>query len=126
MRARIAEYPDEASALTYRDVPPLLSPSVIANLTGTWRVLSNVDALFTSRHVGRSFLANDGNVALTTPAFTLVDTGLRLVIGRHALRVQVQNLFDARAYASGYTDGSTRFFFPVATRTLLATAVFTF
>jgi iron complex outermembrane receptor protein len=126
MRARIAEYRDEASGVTYRDVSPLLSPAVIANLTATWRVLSNVDALFTSRHVSRSFLANDGNAALTTPAFTLVDTGVRLVIGRHALRVQMQNLFNARAYASGYTDGSTRYFFPVATRTLLATAVFTF
>ena len=35
--------------------------------------------------------------------------------------MQVQNIFDATAYASGYTDGTNRYFFPVATRTLLAT-----
>jgi hypothetical protein len=35
----------------------------------------------------------------------------------------VQNLFDSEAYASGYTDGTERYFFPVAARTLLATVV---
>lgn len=126
MRARIAEYRDDASGITYRDVPPLLSPALLANLSARWRVLSTIEAVFSSRHVGRSFLANDGNAALTTPAFTIVDVGANVAIARHVFRIQVQNVFDATAYASGYTDGSTRYFFPLASRSLLATAVFTF
>lgn len=125
MRARIAAYTDEASGTTYRDVAPLLSPAVIANAQAAWE---NGDGGVTLglRHVGRSYLANDGNSALVTPAFTLVDAGARFPVFGTYFRVQVQNVFDATAYASGYTDGTTRYFFPVAGRTILATAVWTF
>lgn len=126
MRARIAEYTDLASATTYRDVPPLLSPSVLLNAQGVWRSSSALELTLSARHVGRSFLANDGNVATTTPAFTLVDAGASVPLGKVTLRLQAQNLLDATAYASGYTDGTVRYLFPVATRTLLATLVLTF
>lgn len=126
MRARIAEYTDEASATTYRDVPPLLSPALIANAQGTWRSARGAELTLAARHVGRSFLANDGDASQTTPAFTLLDAGASLPVGRVTLRLQAQNLLDATAYASGYTDGTTRYLFPVATRTVLATVVLTF
>ena len=121
MRARIAEYRDAASGSTYTDVRPLLSPAVIANAQAAWRIAPALELSLSARHVGESPLANDGNAALVTPAFTLADLGASYVLGRNTLRVQVQNLFDATAYASGYTDGSTRYFFPVAARTVLAT-----
>ena len=126
MRARIAEYRDVASATTFRDVPPLLSPAVIANAQAAWRPSARGELSFGIRHVARSFLANDGNAAFATPAFTLVDAGGSVAVGRHALRVQAQNLFNATAYASGYTDGATRYFFPVARRTILATVALLF
>jgi hypothetical protein len=126
MHARIAEYTDVASGATYRDVPPLLTPAVIANAQAAWRPVPRAELTLTARHVGRSFLANDGNGALTTPAFTLADAGAAVTIGRHAVRVQVQNLFDGTAFASGYTDGTVRYFFPVAARTVMATVAFTF
>ena len=126
MHARIAEYTDEASATTYRDVPPLLSPSLLVNAQGVWRAPRGVELTLSTRHVGRSFLANDGNARTATPAFTLVDAGASVPVGKVVLRLHAQNLFDATAYASGYTDGSTRYLFPVATRTLLATLVLTF
>jgi len=37
------------------------------------------------------------------------------------MRVELFNALDANAYAGGYADGSTRYFYPVATRTLLVT-----
>jgi iron complex outermembrane recepter protein len=125
MRARIAEYTDEASGTTYRDVSPLLSPEVIIN-GQLVRQQGDGEISVAFRHVGRSFLANDGNTALVTPAFTLVDFGTAIPFLGTLIRVQVQNLLDATAYASGYTDGSARYFFPVAGRTILATAVITF
>jgi iron complex outermembrane receptor protein len=121
MRARIAEYTDEASGTTYRDVTPLLSPEVLIN-GQLIRQQGDGELSVGFRHVGRSHLANDGNTALTTPAFTLVDFGTAIPFLGTLIRVQVQNLLDATAYASGYTDGSTRYFFPVAGRTFLVTA----
>ncbi len=126
LRARIAEFTDEATATTYTDVRPLLTPAVVANAQAAWRPVADGELAVTLRHVGESPLANDGNAALVTPAFTLADLGASYRVGRTTLRAQVQNLFDATAYASGYTDGTTRYFFPVAARTLMATVVLTF
>ncbi len=126
MRARIAEYVDSLSGTTYRDVPPLLSPAVIANAQAIWRARQGVDLSFSARHVGRSYLRNDGDVGLALPAATLADAVAALSFGRHLLRLQMQNLFDTTAYGSGYSDGVTRYLFPVATRTVLATLTIAF
>jgi iron complex outermembrane receptor protein len=126
MRARIAEFTDESSGTTYRDVPPVLSPAVIANGQLAWSPRADLSLALSLRHVGESQLANDGNAALVTPAFTLADLGGSIALGPTVLRVQVQNLFDGIAYASGYTDGTERFFFPVAARTVLATVAVRF
>jgi iron complex outermembrane receptor protein len=123
MSARIAEYTDEGTAQSFSDVAPLLSPALVANAQAAWRPRSAVELALTLRHVGESQLANDGNAALVTPAFTLADLGASFAMGRSTLRLQVQNLFDSVAYASGYTDGMERYFFPVAARTVLATVV---
>lgn len=126
LHARIDAFTDEATGTTYRDIAPLLTPAVIANAQAAWRPASRLDLTLGGRHVARSHLANDGNGALTTPAFTLVDAGASLALGRHAIRLQVQNLLDAEAMASGYTDGTERYFFPVAERTLMATVALRF
>lgn len=126
LRARIAEFTDEAAAITYRDVAPLLTPALLANAQLAWTPRTGVELSLSARHVAESQLANDGNAALVTPAFTLADLGASYARGASTLRVQVQNLFDATAYASGYTDGSTRYFFPVATRTVVATLALRF
>lgn len=123
MRARIAEYTDAGTSRSFTDVAPLLSPAVIANAQAAWQPSSALEVALTLRHVGESQLANDGNDALVTPAFTLADLGASFGVGSTTLRLQVQNLFDSVAYASGYTDGSERYFFPVAARTVLATVV---
>jgi iron complex outermembrane receptor protein len=126
LRARIVEFTDEATATTYTDVPPLLTPAIIANGQVAWSPARTAELTLSLRHVGESHLANDGNDALVTPAFTLSDFGASYGLGQATVRVQVQNLFDATAYASGYTDGTTRYFFPVAARTVMATIGVTF
>lgn len=126
LRARIDEFTDEASSITYRDVTPLLTPAFLANVQAAWSPREALDLTLSARHVAESHLANDGNAALVTPAFTLADLGASQTFGSFTLRVQVQNLFDARAYASGYTDGTDRYLFPVATRTVMATMALRF
>jgi iron complex outermembrane receptor protein len=126
MRARIAEYEDEGTSTTYRDVPPLLTPAIIANVQAAWRATEALHLTLGARHVGRSHLANDGNDALVLPAHTLVDGAAAIRLRRHEVRLHAQNLFDASAYTNGYTDGVTRYLFPVASRTLLATVSLSF
>lgn len=126
LRARIEEFTDEATSTTYTDVKPLLTPALLANAQASWQPNSQLELTLSTRYVGESQLANDGNDALVTPAFTLADLGAAYSLGAATLRLQLQNLTDATAYASGYTDGSVRYFFPVASRTLMATMVFRF
>ncbi len=126
MRARIAEYEDEAAGVTHRDVPPLLTPAVIANAQAAWRLSDAAELTLAGRHVGRSHLANDGDEAMSLPAHTLLDATVALHLAGQTVRVQAQNLLDARAYTNGYTDGAARYLFPVASRTLLATVTLTF
>jgi iron complex outermembrane receptor protein len=123
MRARIAEYTDDASGVTYRDVAPLLSPSLLATVDGRWQPSRRLEVGATLRHVGESQLANDGSATQVLPAATLADLRAAVRLGRFELRAQLLNAFDADAYASGYTDGTTRYLFPVAERTFLGTVV---
>ena len=123
MRARIEEYTDDASGVTYRDVAPLLSPSLIATLDGRWQASRRLEVGATLRHVGQSQLANDGSETQVLPAATLADLRAAVRLGRFEVRGQMLNAFDADAYASGYTDGTSRYLFPVAARTFLATVV---
>jgi hypothetical protein len=47
----------------------------------------------------------------------------RLTWRRNGLEVRLQgfNLLDANAHASGYTDGTARYFYPIAERNALVT-----
>jgi len=123
MRARIEEYTDDASGVTYRDVAPLLSPSLIATLDGRWLPGKKVELGATLRHVGQSQLANDGSETQVLPAATLADLRAAVRFGRFEVRGQLLNAFDADAYASGYTDGTSRYLFPVAERSFMMTVV---
>lgn len=126
MRARIKDFTDDALGVTYRDVQPLLTPEVIANAQVSWLPVSATELSLMARYVGESNLANDGSVTLVTPAYTMVDVAASLRIRSQMVRLQVQNLMNEVAYSGGYTDGTVRYLFPVATRTFMASVVYTF
>lgn len=122
MRARIADYDDEAAGVRYRDIEPLLTPPFTANARWTLRRVRGVTPALAARHVSRMHLANDGNTALVVPPSTVVDAAVEWRLGGVDFRLDVMNLLNANAYAGGYTDGATRYFFPVATRNAMVTA----
>ena len=123
---RISEYTDDAAGVTYRDVEPLLTPSVLVNYTLDWRVARELLASFGGRYVGRSFLANTGNEAFMTPAAHLVDAGLAWQRGPHELALRVMNVASTRFYAAGYTDGVSPYYFVTAPRAVFVTATIGF
>ncbi|WP_025410018.1 TonB-dependent receptor [Gemmatirosa kalamazoonensis] len=106
-RNRIASYTDEATAATYRDVEPILTPSFVGGHRVTWRVGPQLALTADGRYQGRSFLAPTGDARLTAPPFYVLDGGASLALrGGRTLLVQGRNLLDRRAYPSGDVSGS--------------------
>lgn len=125
MTARISEYDDEVNGAVYRNVEPLLTPPLTANLRWTHEAGAVANGRLridlAGRHVAAMNLANDGNGAMSVPATSLLDVSLSWDAPAAALRLDVYNVLDANAYAGGYTDGRQRYLFPIATRNMLLT-----
>jgi iron complex outermembrane receptor protein len=121
MTARIAEYADEQAGQTYRDIEPIMTPPVMANLRWDSPSLGRFGFGVAARYVDRMHLANDGNNALVVPASTTMSASARATRGNWMAMLEVSNLLDANAYSAGYTDGATRYFYPIASRHLLLT-----
>ena len=121
LHARIDRYTDDAAAITYNNVEPLLSPPVVANQRVEWQLSTEWSLSLGGRFVDRMRLANDGNAAMVVPANWLADGGLTWQHGGWLVRAQLANLLDANAYAGGYAAEGTRYFYPVASRNVLIT-----
>ena len=125
-RNRIAEYTDDASGVTYRDVEPLLTPTVLLNHALDWQMTSALSLSVAGRYVGRSFLANTGDRRFMTPSAHLVDAGLAWRRGHYRLGLQAMNVASSRFYAAGYTDGTSPYYFVTAPRAVFVTATLEF
>jgi iron complex outermembrane receptor protein len=121
--------------ITYRDVPPLLSPEAILNLGVEWTRPQGQLALI-GRYVADAYLDNTGLDRFRVPAYTNFDLRASLALGRWwpaaspKITLFVNNLLDSDdQYASGYSyqfihrAGSGRddldgipFYYPFATR----------
>jgi iron complex outermembrane receptor protein len=126
MKARILQYFDAPSGNIYTDVEPLLTPPVISNQTVELALTSHLSLLAGGRYVDSSHLANDGNDGLMVPAWWMFNGTLSWHTAKTEFRVQVNNILNTNAYAGGYTDGVTRYFFPIATRNVLVTTRYAF
>ena len=121
MKARIAVYQDQSTGNRYLDVDPLLTPPTMANASVDIVLSRSLTFLVSARYVDRSYLANDADASTTLAPATLADAALAWRFGTLQLRLQVYNLLDANAYASGYSAGGARYLYPVAARNFLFT-----
>lgn len=121
-RARIAEYTDDATGATFRHVEPLLTPRFLANHRVSLAATANSWLHLDGRYVGESFLANNGDKRFVLPAAYTVDATADVTLGAHSLLVQVRNLTNRRTYSSGYTDGTTSYYYVQARRNFVVTA----
>lgn len=117
--------------LTFFDVNPILTPSIIANQTVEYMPTPRSSFAATGRFVGKSYLDNTNNNRFTTPSFFVVDANASLNVW-HATRLmlQVNNLFNRkRVFPSGYSyqfltpagpDGIS-YYYPQAPRNAVVT-----
>jgi iron complex outermembrane recepter protein len=125
-------------SLEDRDVNPLLTPALVANLGADWTPVKGVSLSASGRYVAKAYLDNTKDEATTTPSYcdlgTVVslDLGRIIKVGQPRLRVQVTNVLDNhRIFASGYsylyftraaggalTLTGTPYYYPLATRAM--------
>jgi hypothetical protein len=122
-------------------VAPLLTPSAILNGTVEWKPARGAALLVSGRWVDSALLDNTGNPGFRTPSWFSLDAQAALSLARWVkrgeprIRVQVTNLLDDhRLWPSGYSylffdrdaagndtlDG-TRYYYPLATRSVFVT-----
>jgi iron complex outermembrane receptor protein len=130
----------DSEPITYRDVPPLLTPEVIFNLGVEWARSSTRVALM-GRYVDDAHLDNTGLEEFRLPSYTNVDLRASVNLGRWwaaanpRLTLFVNNLFDNDdQYPSGYSYqfinqsssgqqslAGIPFYYPLATRNAVLT-----
>jgi iron complex outermembrane receptor protein len=130
----------DSEPITYRDVPPLLTPEVIFNLGVEWSNRETRIGLM-GRHVADSHLDNTGLEEFQLPSYTNVDLRASLSLSRWwraanpRITLFVNNLFDNEdQYPNGYSyqfinrsssgqetlDGIP-YYYPLATRNAVLT-----
>jgi iron complex outermembrane receptor protein len=114
--ARIRQYTDAVSGVTYTNVAALLTPRLVATQAVVWRFARDWSLQAESRDVSASPLTNTGDRAARLPAYVLADAALSWRRGGTAVTVRLNNAFDRLAYGGGYTSGGTNYVFPYATR----------
>lgn len=122
MNARIAEYTDDATGQTHRDVRPLMTPVFQSGHALEWDAAERLSLRLDGRYVDRAYLDNTQNRDFTTPPFYAVDAQATLRGSRGSLMIQLNNATDRRIYTGGQTDGVSAYYFVQARRHLVVTA----
>ena len=119
----------DSRPVVYRDVEPLLSPSVIISQGIEYTPSASWSAGLIGRYVGRAYLDNTND--LETPAFFTADANASVALGRTVrLTLQANNILDNdEIFPSGYSYlfmnrdaagahsvSGTPYYFPQATR----------
>ncbi|HET7435614.1 MAG TPA: TonB-dependent receptor [Thermoanaerobaculia bacterium] len=110
----------------YRDVEPLLTPSVVLNQSVEYTPSTRFSAGVIGRYVSRSFLDNTNNRDTDAPAYFIADANASFAVTNRArLSLQVNNLLDndrirpsgySYLYYSGTVLNGTSYYYPHATR----------
>ena len=105
MRARIASFTDDATATSYKDVAPLLTPEFTATHWTTMQLSREFSVGATGRFAGNSYLNNTGDNALTLPSQYTLDLSAHWSSRGRGLSLYVNNALNSRRFASGHVSG---------------------
>jgi len=113
--------------LVFRDVNPLLTPTMLLSEELTYAPAPKWSACITGRYASKSYLDNTNSSDFTTPSFTTFDATFAYALTRAArVTLVVNNLTNnKRVFPSGYSYqfmdqagniNGIRYFYPQATR----------
>jgi iron complex outermembrane receptor protein len=137
-RNRIAEWTQfvEGRALLYRNVEPLLSPSVIVNQAVDFTPNARFSTGAVGRYVGRSYLDNTNSDFTDAPAYFVLDANASYAVTDWArVTLQVNNVLDddgirpsgySYLYFTGEELSGIPYYYPHATRNAVVLLDFTF
>lgn len=111
MRARIASFIDDATGLSYRNVPPLLTPEFTSAQTASFDLSRVFSVAAVGRFTGNSRLTNTNDPAFALPSHYVVDLSATWTRGTRGVSVFVNNATNTRGYASGHVAlGEARYY----------------
>jgi iron complex outermembrane receptor protein len=105
MRARIADYTDDETGQAYHNVEPLLTPRFVSSQRASWDLTRALSVTLSGRYSSRAQLTNTGNAALALPSYSTADVVFDWNRGPQGLSLYVNNVTNARRYASGHVSG---------------------
>ena len=119
MVAKIKQYTD-ASAITYNNVSPLLTPNTILNggFDFRWKFMKFG---ISERYVSQQYLANNGDGKFIVPESYVTNAHVTGSYRRSSLTLSINNIINARYFNSGYTDGVTSYYYIAAPRNFYIT-----
>ena len=120
-RNRITEYTDDATGETYRDVEPLLTPTVLLNGSVSYAVTRALSASLDGRFVGRSYLSNTSDPSFVTPGRAVADAAVSWSVDRYSLGIRANNITSTTFFTGGYTDGAASYYYLLPTRNWFVT-----
>jgi iron complex outermembrane recepter protein len=106
--ARIAEYRDDASGETFRDVTALLTPRFTSGHGIRAELARWLSLDLDGRYTSRMMLTNTNDPRFVAPASWYGDAGVTLRAGRQSVLVQLRNVLDQRVYTGGYPGRAAR------------------
>lgn len=121
---RIRSYTDSSAALpvTYRNVPPLLTPTIQSYARAQFAPVPRLDLAVEGRYQGASYLQNTGDRRYMLPASLTVDGAVTWHVGgRSAIVVRGNNLTNSKKYGSGYAYGGASYYYVLPPRSVFVT-----
>ncbi len=120
MVAKIKSYTDDNTNTTYKNVSPLLTPNVIVN--GGCDIKFNylrfgIDA----RYISKQYLANNGDNNFVVPESYVSNAHVTGTYKNASLSVALNNITNIRYFNSGYTDGTSSYYYISAPRNFYIT-----
>lgn len=111
MQARIAEFTDDQSGVTYRNVEPLLTPRFVSAQRVTASASPTLSFTLWGQYASRSQLNNTGDPALALPSSYVANISAEWTRANHGVALHVNNVANNAGFAGGHVSyGEARYY----------------
>jgi iron complex outermembrane receptor protein len=120
---RIRAYTDSSvdPAVTYHDVPPLLTPTFQSYARAQFAPVRAIELALEGRYQDASYLQNTGDRTYMLPAAFDLSGSLTVHLRKSAIVVRGNNLTNSRKYGSGYGYDGVSYYYVVPPRNVFVT-----